>query len=75
MPSPPSRRLTGILSPSTAALSRTDVLLAVSRREAGATLVTRNEHDFDRIRRVMPFRFVQPWPVPPRAPRNTPLTS
>lgn len=52
-----------------------DVLLAASCREAGATLVTRNERDFIRIRRVMPFRFVKPWPVPPRAPRGTPLAS
>ena len=47
------------------ALSRSflhDVLLAVSCREAGMTLVTRNVSDFDRIRGVERFDFVAPWP-------------
>lgn len=39
-----------------------DVLLAVSCREAGATLVTTNTADFARIRTVEPFRFMAPWP-------------
>ena len=41
-----------------------DVLLALSCREAGMTLVTRNLRDFERIAGVAPFRFVGPWPAP-----------
>jgi len=41
-----------------------DILLALSCREAGMTLVTRNVRDFQRIQRVVPFRFVEPWPAP-----------
>lgn len=40
-----------------------DVVLAMSCREAGATLVTQNLADFERIRRVAPFDFVAPWPA------------
>jgi predicted nucleic acid-binding protein len=39
-----------------------DVLLAASCRETGVTLVTENVRDFARIRRVLPFDFVPPWP-------------
>lgn len=39
-----------------------DVLLAVSCREAGVTLVTANLDDFERIRQVERFHFVPPWP-------------
>jgi len=41
-----------------------DVLLAVTCREAGVTLVTENARDFGRIARVFQFEFVAPWPVP-----------
>jgi predicted nucleic acid-binding protein len=41
-----------------------DVLLALSCREAGVTLVTGNRRDFARIRRVVSFEFVGPWPGP-----------
>lgn len=41
-----------------------DVLLAVSCREAGATLITNNIADFERIRQVERFDFVAPWPHP-----------
>lgn len=41
-----------------------DVLLALSCREAGVTLVTENLRDFRRIRRLVPFEFVPPWPTP-----------
>jgi len=41
-----------------------DVLLAAACREAGVTLVTANRRDFERITRVAPFDFVDPWPVP-----------
>ena len=40
-----------------------DVLLALSCREAGCVLVTDNERDFHRIRRVVQFDFVKPWPL------------
>jgi len=40
-----------------------DILIALSCREAGMTLVTRNVRDFQRIQRVVPFRFVEPWPA------------
>lgn len=43
-----------------------DILLALSCREAGMTVVTRNTHDFARIQRVVPFRFLAPWPTPAR---------
>ncbi len=39
-----------------------DVVLAMSCREVGVTLVTRKLADFERIRRVAPFDFVGPWP-------------
>ncbi len=39
-----------------------DVLLALSCREAGCVLVTDNERDFERIRRVVQFNFMKPWP-------------
>ena len=39
-----------------------DVLLALSCRETGCALVTENARDFRRIRRVLPFEFVAPWP-------------
>jgi predicted nucleic acid-binding protein len=41
-----------------------DVLLAATCREAGVTLVTENRRDFERIARVAPFDFVDPWPSP-----------
>ncbi len=40
-----------------------DILLALSCREAGCTLVTDNGRDFTRIRRFVPFEFVPPWPI------------
>ena len=40
-----------------------DVLLAVSCRTAGMTLVTNNLAGFERIRRIEPFDFVAPWPT------------
>ena len=39
-----------------------DVLLAMSCREAGVTLVTGNARDFARIASVREFEFVDPWP-------------
>lgn len=39
-----------------------DVLLAVSCRKRGLTLVTANGGDFGRIRGVLDFDFVEPWP-------------
>ena len=39
-----------------------DVLLALSCREAGCVLVTDNQRDFRRIRRLIDFEFVKPWP-------------
>jgi predicted nucleic acid-binding protein len=39
-----------------------DVLLALSCREAGCVLVTKNDRDFHRIRRHVSFEFVKPWP-------------
>ena len=41
-----------------------DILLALSCREAGCTLVTDNQRDFSRIRRFVAFAFVPPWPMP-----------
>lgn len=40
-----------------------DILLALSCREAGCTLVTDNGRDFTRIRRFVAFEFVPPWPM------------
>jgi predicted nucleic acid-binding protein len=39
-----------------------DILLAHSCREAGATLVSANTRDLERIRRVFSFDFVAPYP-------------
>jgi predicted nucleic acid-binding protein len=39
-----------------------DVLMAMSCREAGVVLLTRNVRDFERIARVRKFDFVPPWP-------------
>jgi predicted nucleic acid-binding protein len=41
-----------------------DVLLAMSCREQGIVLVTRNVSDFTRIAAVQKFEFIAPWPVP-----------
>ena len=41
-----------------------DVLLAVTCREAGVTLITENARDFARIAGVRRFEFVGPWPMP-----------
>ncbi len=41
-----------------------DVLLALSCREEGLVLVTDNRRDFERITRLAPFSFVDPWPSP-----------
>jgi predicted nucleic acid-binding protein len=43
-----------------------DILLALSCREAGMTVVTRNTHDFARIQHVVSLRFLAPWPTPAR---------
>lgn len=43
-----------------------DILLAATCREAGVVLVTANERDFARIRRVLVFEYVGPWPTPRR---------
>lgn len=43
-----------------------DILLALSCRESGMVLVTRNEKDFRRIARYAEFDFVEPWPNPIR---------
>jgi predicted nucleic acid-binding protein len=39
-----------------------DILLACSCRELGATLISSNERDLQRIRRVFPFEFSAPSP-------------
>lgn len=39
-----------------------DILIAHSCREAGATLISANIRDLERIRRVFPFEFVAPYP-------------
>ncbi len=51
-------------TPASARSLANDVLLALSCREAGVTLVTENLRDFQRIRRLVPFEFVPPWPAP-----------
>ncbi len=42
-----------------------DILLAYSCRQIGATLVTANARDMERIRRVFAFQHVPPYPDPP----------
>lgn len=39
-----------------------DILLAYSCREAGATLITKNARDMERIRRIFVFEFAHPFP-------------
>ncbi len=39
-----------------------DALIAASCGEAGVTLVTENGRDFERLRTVIRFQFVAPWP-------------
>ena len=39
-----------------------DILIALSCREAGATLVTNNLDDFARIRAEVDFEYTAPWP-------------
>lgn len=39
-----------------------DCVIAASAREHGFTLVTANRRDFERIARVEPFYFTEPWP-------------
>ena len=43
-----------------------DVLLAMSCRESGMVLVTKNVRDFARIAARRRFDYVAPWPVPAR---------
>lgn len=43
-----------------------DIMIALSCREAGVTVVTENERDFERLRHIVPFDFVPPWPAPQR---------
>jgi predicted nucleic acid-binding protein len=43
-----------------------DIMIALSCREAGVTAVTENEKDFERLRRIVAFDFVRPWPAPQR---------
>ena len=40
-----------------------DIMIAVSCREAGVTVVTENDRDFGRLQRIISFDFVPPWPV------------
>jgi predicted nucleic acid-binding protein len=40
-----------------------DIMIALSCREAGVTVVTENEKDFERLRRIFTFDFVPPWPM------------
>ncbi len=42
-----------------------DVLLAYSAREAGATVITRNQRDMARIRNVFTFEYAAPYPERP----------
>lgn len=39
-----------------------DALIGASCREVGVTLVTDNASDFARLRAVLKFEFVEPWP-------------
>jgi predicted nucleic acid-binding protein len=39
-----------------------DILIAHSCREAGATLISANARDLERIHRVFTFEFVAPYP-------------
>ena len=51
--------------PSTGGVPRSflnDAVIAASCREAGVTLITRNQRDFERIREVDGLSFVDPWP-------------
>jgi predicted nucleic acid-binding protein len=41
-----------------------DLLIAVSAREIGATIITRNLADFALVRRVIDVRYEAPWPMP-----------
>ncbi|MGH7427662.1 MAG: type II toxin-antitoxin system VapC family toxin [Candidatus Methylomirabilaceae bacterium] len=43
-----------------------DILLALSCRDVGATLVTENERDFAMIAAIARFKFTKPWPAPVR---------
>ena len=40
----------------------TPILIAYSCREAGAVLISHNNRDLERIRRVFPFEFTRPYP-------------
>jgi predicted nucleic acid-binding protein len=40
-----------------------DILIALSCRDAGVTVVTENEKDFARLRRITAFDFLPPWPT------------
>lgn len=40
-----------------------DILLALSCREQGMLLITENQRDFARIRRVTQFEYAAPWPA------------
>lgn len=40
-----------------------DVLLALSCRESGCILVTESDRDVSRIRRILSFEYMKPWPA------------
>jgi predicted nucleic acid-binding protein len=40
-----------------------DILLAASARELGATYVTHNRRDAERIARILPFAWAEPYPA------------
>lgn len=43
-----------------------DIMIALSCPEAGVTVVTENEKGFGRLRWIVAFDFVPPWPAPHR---------
>jgi predicted nucleic acid-binding protein len=56
------RALKGYESSLTQRSFANDMLIAATARELGATLVTRNLGDFARIGKVLPLKYVAPWP-------------
>ena len=39
-----------------------DILIAVTARDLGATIITENENDFTIIAKTLDIRFTKPWP-------------
>jgi hypothetical protein len=41
-----------------------DIMIAIPCRDASVAVVTKNDIDFARLRQIVAFDFLPPWPAP-----------